>query len=57
MSTMISLKRTACDGVPAKRVRKVPAEEEGAYKIKMPLGITEKTRKILQQQQTAQSMF
>lgn len=47
------MKRTACDEVPVKKVRKVAPEEEGAYKIKMPLGTTERTRKILQQQQQA----
>ncbi|KAF8777854.1 hypothetical protein HNY73_014649 [Argiope bruennichi] len=50
-STIISLKRKPAEESPVKKVRRVPPEEEGAYKIKMPLGITEKTRKILQQQQ------
>ncbi|GBM89351.1 Uncharacterized protein C19orf47 [Araneus ventricosus] len=51
-STVISLKRKpVVEESPVKKIRRVPPEEEGAYKIKMPLGITEKTRKILQQQQ------
>lgn len=54
-STIISLKRATCNEVPIKKIRRVSPEEEGAYKIKMPLGITEKTRKILQQQQAVQS--
>ncbi|XP_054707364.1 uncharacterized protein C19orf47-like [Uloborus diversus] len=50
-STVISLKRPAEDNPAPKKIRRVPPEEEGAYKIKMPLGITEKTRKLLKQQQ------
>lgn len=51
-SNIISLKRSASEEIPVtKRVRRVPPEEEGAYKIKMPSGTTERTRKILQKQQ------
>ncbi|GFT37531.1 uncharacterized protein C19orf47 [Nephila pilipes] len=50
-STVISLKRKTSEESPVKRIRRVPPEEEGAYKIKMPSGTTERTRKILQQQQ------
>ncbi|KFM74339.1 hypothetical protein X975_02271, partial [Stegodyphus mimosarum] len=50
-STVISLKRRPEEEPNAKRIRRVPPEEEGAYKIKMPLGTTERTRKILQQMQ------
>ncbi|GFR15366.1 uncharacterized protein C19orf47 homolog, partial [Trichonephila clavata] len=55
-STIISLKRKASEESPVKRIRRVPPEEEGAYKIKMPSGTTERTRKILQQQ-TKRSVF
>ncbi|GFW26371.1 uncharacterized protein C19orf47 [Trichonephila clavipes] len=56
-STIISLKRKASEESPVKRIRQVPPGEEGAYKIKMPSGTTERTRKILQQQGTKRSVF
>ncbi|GFY43570.1 uncharacterized protein C19orf47 homolog [Trichonephila inaurata madagascariensis] len=42
-STIISLKRKASEESPVKRIRRVPPEEEGAYKIKMPSGTTDRT--------------
>ncbi|XP_071041248.1 uncharacterized protein C19orf47 isoform X2 [Parasteatoda tepidariorum] len=48
---LISLKRKNTEDTVVKKARRVPAEEEGAYKIKMPSGTTAKTRQILQQQQ------
>ncbi|GIY54262.1 uncharacterized protein C19orf47 homolog [Caerostris darwini] len=56
---IISLKRKAEEEFPQRKIRRVPPEEEGGYKIKMPLGTTERTRKILQQQQqgTKRSVF
>ncbi|KAG8177099.1 hypothetical protein JTE90_015243 [Oedothorax gibbosus] len=39
---------------PFSKPRRVPPEEEGAYKIKMPQGTTERTRKILRLQKMQQ---
>lgn len=35
--------------VPVPKVRRVLPENEGGYKIKMPSGITERSKKILEQ--------
>lgn len=50
--TVISLKRKEeiPEEVPVKKVRRVLPEHEGRYNIKMPVGITPKTRRLLEQQ-------
>lgn len=54
-STIINLKKASAAEPYMKKVRKVSPEEEGAYKIKMPDGTTERTRKILNQQKQLQT--
>uniref|UniRef100_T1IPT2 DUF5577 domain-containing protein n=1 Tax=Strigamia maritima TaxID=126957 RepID=T1IPT2_STRMM len=47
---IISLKPKQVEEVPVKKVRRVLPQHEGPYQVKMPLGSTERTRRILAQQ-------
>ncbi|XP_067140652.1 uncharacterized protein C19orf47 isoform X1 [Centruroides vittatus] len=49
-NTVISLKRKTPAPPAVKKVRRVLPEHEGTYKVTMPAGTTERTRKILNQQ-------
>ncbi len=46
---LVKLGTNLKEEVPVKKIRRVLPEHEGKYKITMPKGTTEKTRKILQE--------
>lgn len=48
--TVITLNKKQKETVPVPTNRRVFPEHEGKYKVSMPTGSTQKTRKILEQQ-------